>query len=150
FPDLIDRGAAFYAMTTGSYWIETGTPREYLKANLDALLGLYQNGAEGRRNDNMTLVADGAMVDPTASTYLSCIGTGAVIEAGAAVERSVLLPGSVVCSGATVRSSIIGVGARVAGLTRVEGETVGDAGVVTASSSRFPSRLRRIQPAPSV
>jgi mannose-1-phosphate guanylyltransferase len=99
FPILVERGSLF-AMATDDYWIDTGRPETYLKANLDVL--------DGRRiSMRVDMVATGADVDPGAEILHSLVSSGSRIESGALVQDSVILPGAHVSHGANVRSSLV-------------------------------------------
>ena len=99
FPILVERGALF-AMATDDYWIDTGRPETYLKANLDVL--------DGRRTTmRVDMVEQGADVDPSAEISHSLVSNGSRVEAGARVVDSVILPGAHVSRGANVRSSLV-------------------------------------------
>ncbi|GBD11075.1 UTP--glucose-1-phosphate uridylyltransferase [bacterium HR23] len=43
FPDLVRRGEAVYAFRSRSYWLDMGTPRNYLRLHRDLLLGLVSS-----------------------------------------------------------------------------------------------------------
>lgn len=99
FPALVGEGRLF-AMASDAYWLDTGTPAQYLKANLDLVEGA-------------ALVEPGASVAPTARVCRSVVGAGARVEDGAEVRDSVLLPAAVVGPGAVVDTSIVGARARI-------------------------------------
>lgn len=109
FPAVAAEGGLF-GMATDDYWIDTGQPDLYLKANLDVLSGI-------RRNDQAAAVSDGAHVHRTAVIEEAIVGTGATVGEGAQVKRTVLLPGAVVGDRASVTDSMvmgrIGAGATV-------------------------------------
>jgi mannose-1-phosphate guanylyltransferase len=126
FPELCSDGRLF-AFDGETYWIDTGTPQEYVRAQVDLLDGTRGAPLSGVHREGK--VADGANVD------LSAVGAGAVVEGGAQVSRSVLLPGARVGAGAVVESSILGEGAEVAPGARVTGySVVGDGEVVERSA----------------
>ena len=133
FPGLVEEGARLFATATDAYWMDIGTPQQYLKANLDALLGRYRTTAVEEPGHGAVLSADGAYVSESASVRTVCLGTGARIEDGSTVERSVLLPGAVVGAGASVQTSIVGEDARVrpgavlSGAAIADGQTVDSA-----------------------
>lgn len=106
FPRLAAQGTLF-ALADDAYWLDTGTPQAFIRANVDIL--------RGRRAEEEDVdVIDGvwchpsATVDPSARVRLSVIDRGCVVGPGATLDEAVLLPGSVVQAGATVRSSIVG------------------------------------------
>jgi mannose-1-phosphate guanylyltransferase len=124
FPGMVADGTLF-AADDDAYWIDTGTPQEYIQAQLDLI--------DGRRDpaDAAAAVHPTAVVDPGAVVRRSVVGPGSEVAAGACVQDSVLLDGVRVGEGALVASSIVGSGSTVAGGARVEGcSVVGDAQVV--------------------
>jgi mannose-1-phosphate guanylyltransferase len=123
FPALVDAGS-LYACDGSTYWIDVGTPQQYLDAQLDLLDGV----AGGAALDG---VDPAATVDRAARVERSVVGAGAVVAAGAQVERSVLLPGATIGTEAVVRDSVVGENATVAKGASVTGGTIiGDGEVV--------------------
>jgi mannose-1-phosphate guanylyltransferase len=118
FPAMVDDRALF-AVDGGTYWIDTGTPQEYIQAQLDL--------TEGLRGEPLAGIAPTATVDPSATVARSVLGHGVVVEAGARVEGSVLLDGARVGAGAVVAGSVVGHDAVLGEGARVEGcSVVGD------------------------
>jgi mannose-1-phosphate guanylyltransferase len=107
FPAMVADGT-LYALPTSDYWLDTGQPEPYRRANLDLLAGV-------RRSGTCLAVQAGAEVDPTAVVVDSVVSSGAVIGADASVRGSVVLAGAHIESGADVSDSIVmgrvGVGA---------------------------------------
>jgi mannose-1-phosphate guanylyltransferase len=91
FPTLVER-ATLYAMATADYWLDTGRPDQYLRANLDRLADIDEDAS----------VADDAVV------VRSAIGAGVRVGARAYLTESVLLPGVVIARGARVSRSVLG------------------------------------------
>lgn len=104
FPALVAEGTLF-AMASPSDWIDAGTPRTYLAANLARGAGMCGRG--GR-------------VDPAAEVSNSVVGHDVTVAAGAVVDGSLLLDGVRIGPGAVVRSSVVGPGAIVGARARVE------------------------------
>ena len=98
FPALVATGSLF-AMSTDDYWIDTGRPETYLKANLDLI--------DGSRSRILASIAAQAHIAGTAVVTHSVVGDGCQIGGGAIISDSVLLPGAVVDSGARVEASIV-------------------------------------------
>jgi mannose-1-phosphate guanylyltransferase len=122
FPAMAAEGT-LYALDGDTYWLDTGTPQQYLQAQLDLLDGVRGAAVEG--------IHAAARVEAPAVVTRSVLGTGAVVEAGGTVERSVLLPGARVHGGAVVRDSVLGEGAEVmAGASVIDGTVIGDGEVV--------------------
>jgi mannose-1-phosphate guanylyltransferase len=122
FPAMAAEGT-LYACEGASYWLDTGTPEQYIQAQLDLL--------DGTRGAEVDGVDPTAKVSPDAVVVRSVVGAGAVIESGAVVEGSVLLREARVRSGAVVTDSVIGESAEIApGAAVVGGTVVGDGEVV--------------------
>jgi mannose-1-phosphate guanylyltransferase len=114
---------SLYACADNCYWIDTGTPCEYIQAQLDLVDGVRGAPIDGIDPD--------AEVATDAAVKRSVVGAGAVVADGARVENSVLLPGVRVCTSAVVEGSVVGEGAVVAeGAHVVRGSVVGDGEVV--------------------
>jgi mannose-1-phosphate guanylyltransferase len=122
FPALVaDR--SLFALDDGCYWIDTGTPCEYVQAQIDLVDGVRGAPVEG--------IHQSAEVSADASVKRAVVGAGAVIAAGARVEVAVLLAGAGVEADAVVDGSVIGERAVVgAGAHVTGGSVVGDGHVV--------------------
>ena len=133
FPAMAAAGT-LYAWPGATYWLDTGTPEQYLQAQVDLLEGVRGDGVDG--------VDPSAKVSPDATVVRSVLGAGAVVEAGATVLRSVLLPGAVVRSGCAIVDSVLGQDAEVLPGARVVGGTVvGDGEVIESGSSLDGARV---------
>ncbi len=104
FPELVAAGTLF-AWSGDTYWIDTGTPRNYLDAQLDLL-----DGVRGAPVDGLSASAqlDGADV------VRSVVGPGVRVGAGSVVRNSVVMSGACIGERVEVLDSIVGPGARVA------------------------------------
>ena len=87
------------AMATGDYWIDTGRPDTYLRANLDLI--------DGSRQLILSSVGPNAVIDASASVTHSVIGEGAVIGAQCVIVDSVVLPGAVVGDRVRLERSLV-------------------------------------------
>jgi mannose-1-phosphate guanylyltransferase len=132
FPQLVAEGAALYALGSDAYWMDIGTPRKYLEANLDALAGRFVTDAVGAPGAGAVVAGSNAAIHQEATVTDSCVGDGSRIGE-ATVERSVLLPGTVVEAGAFVRGSVLGEGVVVEAGAEVVDVTVADHEVLPAS-----------------
>jgi mannose-1-phosphate guanylyltransferase len=122
FPALIRDGAAVYGFDTGAYWLDLGTPEQYLRAHADLLAGKVR----GRAYD-APWIAPSASVDPSARAGPAvAIGAGSTVEADAQLDETVLLPGSVVQEGARVLRSIVGSHATVGAGASLVGSVLGE------------------------
>jgi mannose-1-phosphate guanylyltransferase len=133
FPAMASDGS-LYARADGCYWIDTGTPCEYIQAQLDLVDGVRGTPVEGIHPD--------ARVAADAAVKRSVVGAGAVVSDGARVENAVLLPGVRVCPAAVIDGSVVGEGAVVAEAAQVlRGSVVGDGEVVGRGSHLDCERL---------
>jgi mannose-1-phosphate guanylyltransferase len=128
FPALVaDR--SLYAFEDGCYWIDTGTPREYVQAQVDLIDGVRGRPVDGVHPD--------AQVSDDAAVERSAVGPGCVVEAGARVEGAVLLAGARVGAGAVVDGSILGEASQVGEDAHVLGASVIGDGHVVARGARL-------------
>lgn len=142
FPAMADDGT-LYAMDGRTYWVDAGTPAQYLQAQLDLLDG-RRDGREARPSG----VSPHAAVHPQARVSRSVVAAGAAVEAGAVVADSVVLAGTVVRAGAKVRCSILAPGAVVGQDAIVEELSVVGDGATVADGERLRA-ARRPEPEPS-
>ncbi|MEC9270470.1 MAG: NDP-sugar synthase [Actinomycetota bacterium] len=79
FPELV-RAGTLYAMPSSTYWLDTGTPEQFIRANLDVLAGR-------RLREGLIPLAD---IHSGAQLVDSVIGTHTRVGAFSVIERSVL------------------------------------------------------------
>lgn len=131
FPAMVADGS-LYAFDGNTYWIDAGTPRTYLAANLDLLSGVRGAPEAG--------VHAGATVAGVVER--SVVGEGALIEGEATVTGSVLFPRAIVRHGAIVRDAVVGPGATIEeGAIIEDGAVIGDDVVVSARTRVSDRRL---------
>lgn len=106
FPKLAAAGTLF-AMADETYWIDTGTPQAFLRANIDLLWGRYESRVIENIVNGIWRHAS-STVDPSASLTNVVVDRDCVVGADVVLENVVLLPGAIIEPGAQVRSSIIG------------------------------------------
>ena len=85
FPAMVAEGR-LAAMATDDYWIDTGRPETYLRANLDLI--------DGSRRLILSSVGPQAHVAATASLVHTVVGENSVIGNGCVLVDSVVLPGA--------------------------------------------------------
>lgn len=126
FPGLLADGAHLQGMVDSTYWLDLGTPQDFVRGSADLVLGRAPSPAvPGRRGES--LVLDGAdIAGDVKLTGGTAVGAGVVIGAGARVEGSTLLDGAVVGPGATIRRSLVGARARVGARAVLDGAVIGD------------------------
>ncbi len=159
FPALVGDGQ-LYALASDAYWLDTGTPERYLRAQLDVLTGQrpdlrlpvhHLDGAamigDGARLlgaiEGPAFLGAGATVAVGATVANAVLGERASVERGARVVGSALLGGAVIGEGALVEDSIVGPGAVVGAGARVRALSVLGANVAVTpgtvlDSARLP------------
>ena len=139
FPALVSAGSLF-ALASDAYWLDTGTPQQFLQAQLDILTGRrlmlpgvpevsagiwVDAGAEvSCELGPHCLVGAKAQIAALAEVADSVVGYGASVGPGAVVLRSVLMSGSRVGPGAAVTDTIVGPRAVVGEGARLSGMTI--------------------------
>ena len=118
FPAMAAEGC-LHAMRSGAYWIDTGTPEAYIRAQLDLV--------DGTRGD-LPAVHPSATVDPSAEVQRSIVMAGATVGPGAHLLNSIVMDGGRVGAGAVVADSVVGPGAHVG-----EGASLTDLTVIGAA-----------------
>jgi len=61
FPQMLTDGLPFYAYPTDNYWMDTGTPENYLQLHRDLLSGKY----DGYEPENDVSIGKGSKINPT-------------------------------------------------------------------------------------
>jgi mannose-1-phosphate guanylyltransferase len=134
FPALIKSGAAVFGFESAAYWLDLGTPEQYLRAHVDLLAGRLRgspyrapwvgSGAfldPTARVGRSVVIGEGARVGPRAHLDEAVLMAGSVIEEGALVQRSIVAPRGIVGRGATLLDSVLGEGVRVPPGARMAG-----------------------------
>jgi mannose-1-phosphate guanylyltransferase len=125
FPAMV-RDGVLYALSDSGYWLDTGTPGDYLQANQDLVSGRRGGGPGDRLGDR----GDGVYLEQPTDIAGEVFGPSVifrdcVIAAGARVERSILGAGSMIGAGAVVVNSVLMEGGHVAANAKVAGSVMG-------------------------
>ncbi|HEX6398952.1 MAG TPA: NDP-sugar synthase [Actinomycetota bacterium] len=122
FPSLIADGALVLGHPSDAYWLDLGTPAQYLRAHADLL---------GRRVGGHAYAAP--WIDPGAEVAVSAtvapdvaVGARSVVGPGARVRGSVLLPAARIDPGARVEGSVLGPKAEVGSEATVLDSVLGE------------------------
>jgi mannose-1-phosphate guanylyltransferase len=137
FPKLIADGHPLVGFAKDAYWIDLGTPEQYLQASFDLLDGLVR-GADAYEAPHVE--SSGVHRDGVVGFHVVA-GPGASVAANAAVEESVLLEGAVVDGSAVVRRSILGPNAHVREHARVTDSVLGQDARVEAGAVVHGARV---------
>lgn len=128
FPALLDSGALVRGVVDTSYWLDLGTPWDFLQGSTDLVRGVAP--WDGHQPADF-LVLDGAQIASDAVIDNgSTIGPGSRIASGALVRGSVLFADAIIEQGAQVVDSVVGIGACVGAGASVRGAVLGDGVVV--------------------
>ncbi len=154
FPALAAAGTV-YGFASRAYWTDTGTPLQYLQAQVDLVTGarpgplvagamptpagVWTTGETDADPETQgpAVVGAGASVGHGASIVGSVIGPGCQVHPGARVLESVLLAGAVVGKGALVSRSILGRAAQVGEGAELTGLCVLGEGYVVEPGARL-------------
>jgi mannose-1-phosphate guanylyltransferase len=138
FPALIRDEAAVYGFDTGAYWLDLGTPEQYLQAHVDLLEGRVRGisyeapwvgpGASvdsAARVGRSVVIGEGARVGARAELDEAVLLSRSEVDEDARVVRSILGSQASVGRGATLVDSVLGEGARVPPGVKLEAVRVG-------------------------
>jgi mannose-1-phosphate guanylyltransferase len=128
FPALIAGGVPVFGFVSNAYWLDLGTPQNYLQAHADLLDGrvdgeprrdapfvdIRASVAAGARLGRHVVVGPESSVEASAELDESVMLSGARVEAAAVVRRSILGPGSIVGRGARLDDAVLAEGAVIA------------------------------------
>ncbi len=114
FPQLAESGT-LYALPSDTYWLDTGTPQQFIQANLDMLNG---------KRKQVPRLPD-ALVDPKSLITQSVIGNGSEVEAGAIVDKSVVLDRCQIRANSQVLGSVLSEDVHVGEGARLDGCIIG-------------------------
>ena len=132
FPTLIADGARVAGYVDEGYWLDLGTPMDFVRGSCDLVLGIAPSPAvPGPIGESLVLagarVGAGAVI-----AHGSVVGAGAVVESGAVVDGSVVMADAYIAAGAKVYGSVIAHGAHVSHDASLRGVVVGPRAVIGA------------------
>ena len=123
FPTLLSEGEPVFGYATDAYWIDTGTPEQYLQLNRDLMFG---QSVQVDFKPEEIRISEGASINPQAKLTGpilvdgDCsvgegaqlkgpvtIGTGCTIKDGAIIENSILWQNVTIGERATLKDCIV-------------------------------------------
>ncbi len=142
FPSLLAKGVPVFAFVSNRYWMDIGTPRRYIQANLDLLAGKLPDAPveprrRGERVDEKAVIDDLSWIDPSATVKAgaqivnSVVEANCVVEEKALIERSVVRRSTRVGQSAVLRDAVVGMSSHVGRFSAVERVALGDKSVLT-------------------
>jgi mannose-1-phosphate guanylyltransferase len=134
FPGLLADGALLVGHVDTGYWLDLGTPADFVRGSADLVRGRVPSSAlPGPVGE--ALLLPGADVAASATVHGgTTVGAGASVAAGAVVEGCVIFDGASVAAGARLRDSVIGRNAVVGEGTVLDGVVVGDGARIGAAN----------------
>jgi mannose-1-phosphate guanylyltransferase len=118
FPEMLESGAKLFSYSIDKhYWLDIGTPQNYLEAHHDLLDGRL---VVPEQTNGDAEIATRAEIDK-----VSIIGKGCVIKPGASITRSVLGPGVHVDEKAVIDGSVIWAHTRVSSMAEIRDSVIG-------------------------
>ena len=134
FPGLLSDGALLVGQVDTGYWLDLGTPADFVRGSADLVRGRVPSSAlPGPVGE--ALLLPGAQVAPSADVHGgTSVGAGATVGAGAVVEGCVIFDGAQVAAGARLRASVIGRDAIVGEGSVLDGVVVGDGARIGAAN----------------
>jgi mannose-1-phosphate guanylyltransferase len=141
FPGLLGAGATVLGYVDSTYWLDIGTPANFVQGCRDLVRGVAPSGAL-LTEPGEALVLPGAVVaDGAFVAGGSTVGTGCTVEAGARLDGAVLFDGARVGRDAVVSRTVVGRGAAVGADCVVEDAVLGD-GVVLGARNELRGGAR--------
>ena len=127
FPGLLAGGATVLGYVDSTYWLDLGTPANFVRGSADLVLGIAPTAAlPGPAGQALVLPgADGGRGRGAVRRQRRS-GAGCSVGAGARLDAAVLFDGATVAAGATVTRSVVGRGAVVGPGTVLADAVLGD------------------------
>lgn len=132
FPELLDRGLLVRGVVDDAYWLDLGTPWDFVRGSADLVRGIAP--WSGHEPASHLLLSGAQVSDQAVLGHGTTVGRGARVLGDAVVEGSVLMDGAVVEPGACVIDSVIGQRARIEAGATIVGAVIGDDAVIGAGN----------------
>ena len=134
FPGLLSRGATLLGYVDSTYWIDIGTPANFVQGCRDLVLGFAPSPAVPGPPAQALVLAGASIAADAEVRGGSTVGAGAVVDSGARLDGAVLFDGARVGAGAVVTRSVLGRRAVVGPGCIVEDTLLGDDVVLGADN----------------
>lgn len=113
FPALAAQGALWTWSYGDGFWLDCGTPKRLVEANLGALAEKFPARLEGERSGDSLFGAD-CQISDAARVTRCVLGQGVAVKQGAGLNECVLLDGVSIGEGARLERCIVEHGAHIA------------------------------------
>jgi mannose-1-phosphate guanylyltransferase len=141
FPGLLASGATVLAYVDSSYWLDIGTPANFVQGCRDLVLGVAPSAALPGPTGEALILPGAVVADSAFVGGGTTVGTRCAVEAGARLDSAVLFDGARVGANAVVTRSVVGRDAVVGPGSVVEDAVLGD-GVVLGARNELRAGAR--------
>jgi mannose-1-phosphate guanylyltransferase len=141
FPQLLESGALLTGVVDDGYWLDLGTPMDFVKGSADLVRGIAPSPALPGEVGERLLLPGAVIASDALVAGGTCVGAGARIESGAIVTGSVIFENAVIGADAVVCDSIVGEGAVIGAGCSITGVVVGD-GAILGAGNEFTAGAR--------
>ena len=161
FPTLVEQGTPFLGYRSNAYWIDIGTPSDYLKLHHDVLMGKAMARFPGKSMADDVWVEDGCKIHQSAKIIgpvvigrgctidrdvrisgPAVLGDGCSIGQGTTIDEAVLWQDIRLGRDATVKNSVVGNNCDIGDNTWIaDGSIIGDSTTI-GSSNRLEHGIR--------
>jgi mannose-1-phosphate guanylyltransferase len=132
FPGLLGDGATVLGYVDSTYWLDIGTPANFVRGSADLVLGIAPSAALPGPAGQALVLPGATVAADAAVTSGTTVGAGCQVGAGARLDAAVLFDGAVVEAGAAVTRSVVGRGAVVGPGSVLADAVLGDGAVLGA------------------
>ncbi len=132
FPGLLAAGATVLAYIDSTYWLDLGTPANFVQGSRDLVTGAAPTGALPGPTGPALLLPGAVLSGDAVATGGSVLGAGCEVESGARLDGAVLFDGARVGADAIITRSVVGRGAVVGPGCVVEDAVLADRVVLGA------------------
>jgi mannose-1-phosphate guanylyltransferase len=140
FPGLLAAGATVLGYVDSTYWLDIGTPANFVQGCRDLVRGIAPSQAMAPAGD--ALVLPGAVIADSATVGGgTTVGARCAVDAGARLDGSVLFDGARIGANAVITRAVVGRDAVVGPGCVVEDAVLGD-GVVLGARNELRAGAR--------
>jgi mannose-1-phosphate guanylyltransferase len=132
FPGLLASGATVLGYVDSSYWLDIGTPANFVQGCRDLVLGVAPSAALPGPTGEALVLPGAVLAESAVVGGGSTVGARCAVEAGARLDGAVLFDGARVGAGAVITRSVVGRDAVVGPGSVVTDAVLGDGAVLGA------------------
>jgi mannose-1-phosphate guanylyltransferase len=141
FPGLLAAGAVVLGYVDSAYWLDLGTPANFVQGCRDLVLGIAPSAALPAPPGEALLLPGATVAEDAEITGGTTVGALASVGPGARLDGAVLFDGARIATGAVVTRSVVGRDAVVGPGCVLEDTVLGD-GVVLGARNELRAGAR--------